>query len=190
MRLSPKFEEALQYAASIHSEQLRKGTEIPYVSHLLGVASIALEYGATEEEAIGALLHDAGEDQGGQARIDDIQKRFGVAVAEIVLGCTDTLEIPKPDWKTRKDKYIASLSKKTSSIRLVSAADKLHNARSILRDYLLFQEKLWTKFTGGKEGTLWYYRALVAAFKKIENSPLIDELDRVVSEIESLAGNA
>ena len=187
MRLSSKFEDALQYAARIHNEQLRKGTEIPYVSHLLGVASIALEYDADEDEAIGALLHDAGEDQGGQARIDDIRKRFGGKVADIVEGCTDTVEIPKPDWRTRKEKYIASIPKKSKSIRLVSAADKLHNARAILRDYLLLKEEIWKRFTGGKEGTLWYYRELVTVFRKAGGNSLIDELDRVVTEIERLA---
>ncbi len=188
MKLSPKFEEALQYAASIHSEQMRKGTEIPYVSHLLGVASIALEYGADEDEAIGALLHDAGEDAGGQARIDDIRKRFGRKVAAIVLGCTDTLETPKPDWLTRKKKYIAHIPKSSGSVRLVSAADKLHNARSILRDYLQVKEKLWSRFTAKKEGVLWYYRQLVAAFRKSKtNKALVDELDSVVKQIEKLS---
>lgn len=187
MKLSNKFQEALQYAAKIHNEQLRKGTEVPYVSHLLGVASIALEYGANEDEAIGALLHDAGEDCGGEERIRDIEKKFGEKVAAIVWGCTDTVENPKPDWQTRKEKYIASVATKSKSVRLVSAADKLHNARSILRDYLLLDEELWSRFTGGKDGTLWYYRELVRAFKKAGDGPLIDELDRVVSEIEQLS---
>lgn len=188
MKLTSKFEKVLQYAARIHAKQMRKSTEIPYVSHLLGVASIALEYGANEDEAIGALLHDAGEDAGGQKRIDDIAKRFGKKAAAIVQGCTDTVEIPKPDWLTRKKKYIAHISKASKSVCLVSACDKLHNAGSILRDYQVIGEKLWSRFTAGKKGTLWYYRELVIAFRKAKtHKPLIDELDRVVSQIEKLS---
>ncbi len=190
MKLSPRFEEALQYAAQIHATQSRKGTEIPYIAHLLGVASIALEYGASEEEAIGALLHDAAEDAGGRARLDDIRQRFGSAVAVIVEGCTDTFETPKPDWKTRKEKYLAHLPHSSHSVRLVSAADKLHNARAILRDYRAHGEQLWPRFTGGKAGTMLYYRSLVNAYRKTADAALndlVDELDRVVSEIERLA---
>lgn len=187
MKLTSKFEEALKYAASIHSEQMRKGTDIPYVSHLLGVASIALEYGANEDEAIGALLHDAGEDAGGKPRIDDIQLKFGKAVAEIVLGCTDTLETPKPDWTKRKKDYIAHLPKTSSSIRLVSAADKLHNARAILRDYRIHGEKLWERFSGKKTDILWYYRSLADLFLRIEKNELAHELNRTVTEIEQLS---
>jgi len=187
MNLSPRFEQALHYAVLIHAGQLRKGTEIPYVSHLLGVVSIALEYGANEDEAIGALLHDAGEDAGGRGRIDDIRERFGNNVAAIVDGCTDSDVVPKPEWRKRKEDYIAHLPNASASVRLVSASDKLHNARAILRDYRLHREELWPRFTGGKQGTLWYYRALVKAFTSAENNELVEELDRVVSEIEKLS---
>ena len=166
MHLSPRFEQALHYAVLIHAGQIRKGTEIPYLAHLLGVASIALEYGANEEEAIGALLHDAGEDAGGRGRIEDIRQRFGDAVANIVEGCTDTDVVPKPAWRKRKEDYIAHVHSASASVRLVSASDKLHNARAILRDYRVHGEELWGRFTGGKEGTLWYYRSLVNAFAK------------------------
>lgn len=190
MNLSSRFEDALQYAAQIHATQKRKGTEIPYVAHLLGVASIALEYGATEDEAIGALLHDAAEDAGGRARLDDVRQRFGPAVGLIVEGCTDTFETPKPDWKTRKEKYLAHLPEAPRSVLLVSACDKLHNARAILRDYRIRGEQLWPRFTGGKAGTLGYYRSLVNAYRKAADHSireLVDELDRVVTEIETLA---
>lgn len=186
MLLSPRFEQALHYASVIHAGQLRKGTEVPYLAHLLGVTSIALEYGADEDEAIGALLHDAGEDAGGEGRIEDIRYRFGDAVADIVRGCTDTVETPKPAWRARKEKYIAHIPTASPSIRLVSASDKLHNARAILRDVRELGDVLYERFTGGKEGTLWYYRALVNAFYEAGASPLIEELDRTVSELEKV----
>jgi (p)ppGpp synthase/HD superfamily hydrolase len=196
MHLSSQFEQALHYAVLIHAGQIRKGTGIPYLAHLLGVASIALEYGGTEAEAIGALLHDACEDAGGSGRIQDIRQRFGKAVANIVQGCTDSEVVPKPEWRKRKEDYIAHLPKASHSVRLVSASDKLHNARAILRDYRTHGDNLWSRFKGGKRGTLWYYRELVTVFTKAEkkakkksmNSELVAELNRVVSEIEKLSG--
>jgi GTP pyrophosphokinase len=171
----------------VHGGQIRKATGIPYIAHLLGVASIAFEYGADENEAIGALLHDAAEDAGGAARIDDIRVRFGEKVATIVEGCTDTLETPKPPWRERKEKYLAHLKETDSSTRLVSAADKLFNTRSILRELRQRGDAVWARFSGGKKDRLWYYRALVAAFRQYgDHSDLIDELDRVVTEIEKL----
>jgi GTP pyrophosphokinase len=187
MILSPQFDEALQYAVVIHAGQARKGTKIPYLAHLLGVASIALEHGANETEAIGALLHDAGEDAGGLGRIEDIRLRFGDPVADIVAGCTDAVTNPKPPWRPRKETYVDHVRTASPSVRLVSASDKLHNARAILRDYRRIGDGLWPRFTGGKEGTLWYYRALVEAFAASGRSELIDELDRVVTEIERLS---
>jgi (p)ppGpp synthase/HD superfamily hydrolase len=188
MKLSSRFDQALLYAAGIHREQMRKGTEIPYLAHLLGAASIALEYGANEDEAIGALLHDAAEDAGGLARIEDIRRHFGAAVAAIVEGCTDSVVVPKSPWRQRKEDYIAHLPSASPSVRLVSASDKLHNARAILSDYRRHGEALWPRFTGGREGTLWYYRALVKAFAAADQNALVEELDRVVSEIERLSG--
>jgi (p)ppGpp synthase/HD superfamily hydrolase len=189
MTLSQKFEEALVYASVVHGGQVRKATGIPYIAHLLGVASIAFEYGANEDEAIGALLHDAAEDAGGAARIDDIRVRFGEKVATIVEGCTDTLETPKPPWRERKEKYLAHLKETDSSTRLVSGADKLFNTRSILREIRRRGDAVWARFSGGKKDRLWYYRALVTAFRQHgDHSDLIDELDRVVTEIEKLVG--
>lgn len=187
MHLSPKFEQAFQYATLVHAGQIRKGSGIPFIAHLLGVTSIALENGANEDEAIAALLHDAGEDAGGDGRIADIRLRFGNAVADIVQGCTDAVTIPKPPWQQRKENYIAEVSKASASVRLVSAADKLHNTRAILSDFRQVGDVVWTRFKGGKDGTLWYYRSLITAFRKAGKSPLIDELDRVVTELEQLA---
>lgn len=186
MKLSSRFTEALVYATELHSNQTRKGSGIPYISHLLGVASIALEYGANEDEAIGALLHDAIEDQGGDATRQEIRRRFGDLVTAIVDGCTDTDLTPKPPWRKRKEVYIAHIPTASASVRLVSAADKLHNSRSILQDYRVIGDLIWPRFQGGKEGSLWYYRALVAAFTEAEVTPIVAELDRVVTELENL----
>jgi len=189
--LSQRFEDALVYTARLHAKQIRKGTTIPYVSHLLSVAGIVLEHGGNEVEAIAALLHDAIEDQGGADTREEIRRRFGDAVVLIVDGCTDAEAIPKPPWKERKEQYIAHLSHASPSILLVSAADKLHNARAILGDYRALGENLWDRFNGGKEGTLWYYKSLVDAFKQAAAGtalgPLIEELERVVGEIEKLS---
>ncbi|RUR80176.1 hypothetical protein PCC6912_30360 [Chlorogloeopsis fritschii PCC 6912] len=184
--LSQRFTEALNYATQLHANQVRKGSGVPYVAHLLGVASIALEYGANEDEAIAALLHDAIEDQGGAATREEIRRRFGENVTAIVDGCTDADTTPKPPWRSRKEIYIAHLATASPSILLVSAADKLYNAQSILRDYRILGESVWQRFQGGKEGTLWYYRALVIAFQKTGSNPLFDELERVVAELEVL----
>jgi GTP pyrophosphokinase len=183
----PRFEVALVYAALLHREQVRKGSGVPYVTHLLAVAAIVGEHGGSEDEVIAALLHDAVEDQGGQARLDEIRARFGDAVAEIVWGCTDADAIPKPPWRERKEIYVAHLAEASPSIRLVSSADKLHNARSILSDLRVLGPAVWDRFTGGREGTLWYYRALVDAFLRLSPGPLVDDLARTVGEIERLA---
>ncbi|MGA2631928.1 MAG: HD domain-containing protein [Terriglobia bacterium] len=187
MQLTSRFEEALVYAVRLHAGQYRKGSKIPYFTHLLSVASIALQYGAGEDEAIAALLHDAIEDQGGAATREEIRRRFGDRVVEIVDGCTDSDSVPKPPWKARKAAYIAHVRMASPSVLLVSASDKLDNARAILADYRVLGEALWKRFHGGKEGTLWYYRELLQAFREGGNSPLVEELGLVVSEIERLA---
>lgn len=187
MKLSTHFEEALVFATQLHAGQTRKGTTIPYISHLLAVTAIVLEHGGNEDEAIAALLHDSIEDQGGASTREELRRRFGDRVVEIVDGCTDTDVMPKPPWRERKEAYISHISMASAPVRLVSAADKLHNARAVLEDYRIVGEALWKRFNGGKEGTLWYYRAAVDALRKAGMSPLIEELDRVVSEIECLA---
>jgi (p)ppGpp synthase/HD superfamily hydrolase len=186
MVLSERFTQALTYAAELHAQQVRKGSGVPYISHLLGVASIALEYGANEDEAIAALLHDAIEDQGGAATRAEICRRFGENVTAIVDGCTDADTTPKPPWRQRKEAYIAHLATASPSVLLVSAADKLYNARSILKDYRLMGELLWQRFQGGKAGTLWYYRAMTNAFNKTQPTAIVEELTRVVTAIEEL----
>jgi len=187
--LTARYEAGLVYAAKLHATQCRNGSDIPYLGHLLAVSSIVLEHGGNEDEAIAALLHDGPEDQGGLATLDEIRDRFGDQVANIVAACSDTFEIPKPPWKERKDAYIAHVVDADASTQLVSKADKLHNSRSILTDYRAIGDELWNRFKGGKDGTLWYYRALVTAFSKAGPSPLLDELDRTVSELERVVLN-
>ena len=180
-----RFEEALEYAARVHRDQTRKGTRIPYVTHLLAVAAIVGENGGTENEVVAALLHDGPEDQGGEARLEDIRERFGDEVVGVVAGNTDTFEDPKPPWRERKERYLAHLTNAPRSVRLVSSADKLHNARTVLADYRLLGEDLWSRFNGKKEGTLWYYRGIVSALEG--DGPIVEELDRVVTELERLS---
>jgi (p)ppGpp synthase/HD superfamily hydrolase len=170
---------------------MRKKTGIPFIAHILGVTAIAMEYGANETEAIAALLHDTVEDCGGAQRLRDIEKNFGNGVAGIVDGCTDTYETPKPPWLERKRAYIEHLKKSDSSTRLVSASDKLHNTRAILAELRRRGLEVFERFSGKKNGTLWYYRTLVIAFREHgDHADLIDELDRVVTEIEQLVREA
>lgn len=185
-----RFIEALDYASELHAGQNRKGTQIPYIAHLLGVTTLVLEAGGETDLAIAALLHDAVEDQGGWETLERIRERFGETVASIVEGCSDSFTKPKPPWKERKGEYLAHLPTATPEIRLVSLADKLHNARSILRDVRRHGVGIFDKFNGGKEGTLWYYNALVKIFTKTDTGFMVDELEQVVNEIKQIAQNA
>ena len=186
MELSHRFEEALLLALRLHADQKKKGTDTPYVAHLLSVAGIAIEYGGDEDEAIAALLHDAVEDAGGAPTREKIRGQFGERVAGIVDGCTDTDVSPKPPWRERKEAYLSHMKDASPSVILVSAADKLHNVRSLIMDYRKAGETLFERFNGGRDGTLWYYRSLVTAFRSRTADPIIDELDRAVTELERL----
>lgn len=170
----------------MHARQIRKRTERPYIGHLLSVTSIVIEYGGDEDMAIAALLHDAVEDQGGLPRLREIRRKFGKRVAHIVNGCTDSYTQPKPPWMARKRAYVERVSNESEDVRLVSAADKLSNTREVLHDFRVHGEEVFERFAGKKEGTLWYYRALVTRFHEAGSNPLVDELDRVVTELESL----
>ena len=184
---SDRFDDALAYASRIHRTQTRKGSEIPYVSHLLGVASLAIEAGADEDQAIAALLHDAAEDQGGAARLDDIRKRFGDRVAEIVSDCTDSWTEPKPDWRLRKEAYVSSLGEKPPDSLLVSLADKTHNAATINADLAVHGARVWDRFTGGRDGSLWYYAALAESFRRHLPGPGATRFSAMVDEMHVLA---
>jgi (p)ppGpp synthase/HD superfamily hydrolase len=183
--LGKRFYAALAYAARIHATQLRKGTTRPYVSHLLGVASLVLNHGGDEDEAIAALLHDAVEDQGGQPRLREIRRRFGPRVARIVEDCSESDTDPKPPWLQRKQFYLRNLRRADSSALLVSAADKLYNASEILSDLRLHGDSVWERFDGKKKGTLWYYHEVVEILRKKGPSELVNELERVVRQLKS-----
>ena len=187
--LSKKFDEALVYAVDLHRQQPRKGTGVPYVSHLLSVAALVLEHGGTEEQAIAALLHDAVEDQGGLPTAKAIRGRFGDVVADIVDGCTDTDITPKPPWRARKEAYVARVRREPAHVRLVSAADKLHNARTMVTDLRIHGPILWKRFNAGRDETLWYLGALVEAFREAGTAPIVEELARTVVELEAVSGN-
>lgn len=178
-RLSSRFNAALVFAAERHNDQLRKGTDIPYVSHLLGTCAVALEAGADEDEAIAALLHDTLED--GKATYDELVDLFGSRVAEIVRECSDTEAEPKPPWRERKKAYIAGIAIHSASGNLVSNADKIHNATAILRDYREHGEALWARFKPDSD-QLWYYTQLVAAYRAVD-SPLAEQLAIIVDDL-------
>ncbi|MCE1252140.1 MAG: HD domain-containing protein [Anaerolineae bacterium] len=189
MKLSESFNEALVYAANLHANQMRKGNDsIPYITHLMAVASITLEYGGNETQAIAALLHDAVEDQGGSVQLTIIQNKFGEAVAQIVADCSDAFDEPKPPWQQRKEDYIKHLAHVSADSLLVSCADKLHNSRTVLKDYRQKGEAVWEHFKGRRDGTLWYYHSITRTFQSVFKHPITDELTRVVHELESLTG--
>jgi (p)ppGpp synthase/HD superfamily hydrolase len=182
MPLSENFDHALVYASQLHREQVRKGSGIPYLAHLLSVSTRVLVAGGSEDQAIAGLLHDAAEDQGGQATLEAIQARFGAPVSQIVADCTGSWVEPKPAWRPRKEAYLSALPAKPVSSLLVSLADKVDNAEAIRQDYLHIGDDLWSRFTGGREGTIWYYRTLSAIFDRALPCPLTNELSRTVSQ--------
>lgn len=187
-RLTPRFNDAFLFAADKHSGQTRKSTSIPYLAHLMSVAALVSEAGGDEDLAIAALLHDVVEDCGGKPMLEEVRRHFGDRVAHVVEGCTDAFTVPKPPWRDRKEAYLRHLKKADPDIRLVSAADKLHNAREILKDYWEGGEAVWDRFTGKREGTLWYYRALADELSS-ENNWMVRELERVVSALEHMANS-
>ena len=186
-KLSERFDEALKYASELHRTQTRKGGDIPYVGHLLSVASLVIEGGGTETQAIAGVLHDAVEDQGGPPTLAAIRRRFGDDVATIVEECSDTDVVPKPPWKKRKQDYIDHLGYASEATILVSLSDKLDNARAILRDYRVHGPELWKRFSvHDPQEHLWYYRSLLAVYKNRNSTWLVAELDRVLGELEDL----
>lgn len=200
MILSPAFGAALSWAAALHAEQRRKASGTPYVGHLLAVAAIVLQYGGDEQQAIAAVLHDAVEDQGGTATLAEIERRFGARVAQLVLACSDATVAPKPPWRQRKEAHVAHIRAADDAVRLIVAADKLDNARSLLDEYRRLGEDLWRHFRGGRAGTLWYYRAMLEALSAPATTAssdasaaraallrLVAEAERVVGELERLA---
>ena len=187
VKLTAKFQSAFQYAHELHTDHLRKGSATPYLAHLLAVTAIVLENGGDEEMAIAALLHDAVEDQGGYPILENIRNEFGERVAEFVDQLSDSYTNPKPPWRKRKIDYLAHLPEASYGALLISLADKLHNARSIIQDFDTHGHTIWDRFNGGKEGVLWYYRSLADFFIGYKETWLSKEFVRVVSKMEELA---
>jgi (p)ppGpp synthase/HD superfamily hydrolase len=184
-RLTPKFVKAMQYAAEKHATQTRKGSDIPYVGHLLSVAGFVIDADGSETQAIAALLHDAAEDQGGEETLAEIRDKFGDEVASIVSECSDTFETPKPPWRERKENYIRHLREASDGAILVSLADKLHNGRAILRDYRDVGDQLWTRFNvKDPQQHLWYYRSLLGVYARRIDNWMVDELREVIDALE------
>jgi (p)ppGpp synthase/HD superfamily hydrolase len=182
-QLGGRFEDAFRYAYDVHAAQRRKGSNAPYISHLMGVASIVMDDGGSEDEVIGGLLHDAAEDHGGRARLEDIRARFGDTVARIVEDCTDSWDTPKRPWAERKQAYVEHARHLSASSLRVSAADKVHNAYAILRDLRNSGETVWERFSAAPDDVMSYYEGLVRAFREAGGGRLVDELDRIVRGI-------
>ena len=184
-QLDAQFVDAFRLAFELHAQQRRKGSGVPYIAHLLSVAALVLEDGGDQNQAIAALLHDAVEDQGGKQTLELIKARFGLHVAEIVKHCSDTMESPKPPWRQRKETYLETLQGASEDVLQVSMADKVHNLRSIYRDYLLQGETIWTRFRGGRDGTLWYYHALLGIYKTRSTGWMVQELESLLFRLET-----
>jgi len=195
LHLSARFTSAVEYARVLHIER-RKGTEIPYMAHLLGVAALVMgeaghvDFPVTEEMVIAALLHDAAEDHGGALRLRDIEHNFGREAARMVEGLSDSLAADsanKQSWKERKEAYIERLRGEPADVRLISAADKLYNARAILEDYRELGAEVWKRFKRGREEQLWYFDELLAGFKSFGSIRIVGELERVVNKLKEIS---
>lgn len=185
MSLSSKYQEALTFAFELHHEQERKGSGVPYMAHLLGVSSLVMEHGGDEELAIAGLLHDSVEDQGGLTIATEIRSRFGERVANVVLECTDSFEEPRPPWKVRKERYLFKLAGCTPDAALVIACDKLYNLQSIVDDLYECGDSVWSRFSGGNDGVLWYYHELGHRLKAPDG--LRRRFEKLLSELLNLS---
>lgn len=185
--LGPRFDQALAFASECHRLQVRRGTTIPYVSHLLAVAALVLEHGGSEDEAIAALLHDAVEDQGGRPTLDRIREQFGGKVADLVLALSDSIAEegePKRPWKERKLHYLAHLAQASHSVRLISAADKLHNLRALVEDLHREGETVWERFNAPRDCQLWFFRELYKILANADRTHIVDRLGDALLELE------
>jgi len=193
-QLTERFDDALRYAHDLHRSQQRKGNGSAYIGHLMGVASIVLDDGGSEDEAIGALLNDAAEDQGGRAQLEKIRARFGDAVAKIVEDCTDSWDTPKRPWLERKRGYVEHARTLPASSLRVAAADKVHDAYAILRDLRNQGEAVWDRFNAPADDVIAYYESIVRAFRDAAlpldpgSSKLVEELERIVKGIQREMG--
>ena len=184
---SPRFRHAFAYAATLHAADLRKGARAPYLSHLMEVCAIVLRHDGDEDTAIAALLHDAAEDHGGARRLADIQRNFGKKVALIVRECTDSTKTPRGPWEERKRTYLRHLPRSSRGGLLVSAADKLSNARTLVADHYEIGDMVFERYKHSKAQTLWYYNSLSKLFTARLKGELARELRREVAELNRLS---
>ncbi len=184
---SRRIDQALLYAHDLHRTQTRKGGGVPYFVHLLAVAALVGDHGGDEDQVIAALLHDAVEDQGGDRTAAEIERRFGRRVAQIVLSCSDSRETPRPPWRERKERFLQHLPNAPEDALLVVLADKVHNACALVRDLESEGARVWSRFHGGRDGTLWYYREVTQILRARTTSPLVRTLQHLVSRLETLA---
>jgi (p)ppGpp synthase/HD superfamily hydrolase len=189
-QLTERFEAALIYATRLHADQRRKISGVPYITHLLSVAALVLEVGGSEDEAIAGLLHDSIEDQGGKPTREDVRKHFGDRVVAIIDGCTEWDSLPKPSWQERKNRYLENLRHASASVRRVSLADKLHNARSLLIDSRLYGDDIWNHLKIGRERTLWFYQSLIQVYRETGSDWMTEELARIVSQLSEETSNS
>ena len=197
LHLGDRFSRAVDYARILHIER-RKGSDIPSMAHLLGVASLVIgeaghvSFPVTEDMVIAALLHDAVEDHGGTPRLNDIEHSFGANVARMVEGLSDTLaedSDQKEPWEERKEAYLKRLRSEPADVRLISAADKLYNARTILDDYRKIGPEVWKRFKRGRDLQIWYFNSLLEIFRAAGSNRIVEELERVVSELTQITAN-
>ena len=187
MKYTRRIIDAFSFAHEIHAEHTRKGSGVPYITHVMSVAAIVGEHGGDEDTFIAALLHDAVEDGDGYATLDRIRSQFGSRVAELVEACTDAFVKPKPEWRERKERFIAAMRNANSDVKLIVSADKLHNVCATIGDCALLGEEVWMRFTGRREGTLWYYAAIAQAIAENWEHSLIDDLATAVEELHRVA---
>lgn len=183
--LGPRFDEAVQYASGLHRLQTRKESPVPYMAHLMAVCALVLENGGDENQAIAALLHDGPEDQGGETILQEIHARFGADVAGLVAACGEPLELGKREWQSRKEGFLAHIASAPQRAVPIIAADKVHNARSIVQDYVTVGSGIFKRFNGGEAGTKWYYQQLAATLRPIAPTALGDELVALAERISS-----
>lgn len=187
MSYSTRIVDAFAFAHEIHAEHTRKGSGVPYITHVMAVAAIVGEHGGDEDTFIAALLHDAVEDGDGYATLDRIREQFGARVADLVEACSDAFVKPKPEWRERKERFIAAIRNTNPDVKLIVAADKLHNVCATIGDCTLLGEEVWMRFTGRREGTLWYYAEISQALAQNWEHSLIDDLASAVEELHRVA---
>jgi (p)ppGpp synthase/HD superfamily hydrolase len=187
MILTERFERALVFAARKHAGQTRKGSDVPYITHPVAVALLVHAHGGSEDQVVAALLHDTVEDCGGLPVLEEVRDVFGTTVAQIVEVMTDSVDREREPWRARKQRALDTLSAASATARLVAVCDKLHNVRSILADYETEGAKIWVRFNGGKEGSLWYYRTLLQVLGRPPVLPAFAELERAILRLEALA---